>query len=103
MLHKELRRGGSKLTTTTAPTGHLASNVTTSAMNSMGLNIGMPSRSNTVMGTGPPVSSMGDNKADFFSIKHVTPELAAQVVKHFVLPMFDTDYKKGLRRKYGRM
>ena len=37
------------------------------------------------------------------SIKHVTPELAAQVVKHFVLPMFDTDYKKGLRRKYGRM
>ena len=24
------------------------------------------------------------------SIKHVTPELAAQVVKHFVLPMFDT-------------
>ncbi len=37
------------------------------------------------------------------SIKHVTPELAAQVVKHFVLPMFDTDQKKGLRRKYGRM
>lgn len=33
----------------------------------------------------------------------MTPELAAQVVKHFVLPMFDTDYKKGLRRKYGRM
>ena len=37
------------------------------------------------------------------SIKHVTPELAAQVVKHFVLPMFDTDHKKGLRRKYGRL
>lgn len=37
------------------------------------------------------------------SIKNVTPELAAQVVKHFVLPMFDTDHKKGLRRKYGRM
>ena len=37
------------------------------------------------------------------SIQHVTPELAAQVVKHFVLPMFDTDQKKGLRRKYGRM
>ena len=37
------------------------------------------------------------------SIKHVTPQLAAQVVKHFVLPMFDTDYKKGLRRKYGRL
>jgi hypothetical protein len=41
--------------------------------------------------------------ADRISIKHVTPELAAQVVKHFVLPMFDTDQKKGLRRKYGRM
>ena len=50
--------------------------------------------------TGPPVS--GD-KGDQISIKHVTPELAAQVVKHFVLPMFDNDYKKGLRRKYGRM
>ena len=37
------------------------------------------------------------------SIKHVTPELAAQVVKHFVLPMFDTDHKRGLRRKYGRL
>ena len=24
-------------------------------------------------------------------------------MKHFVLPMFDTDYKKGLRRKYGRL
>ena len=28
---------------------------------------------------------------DQLTIKHVTPELAAQVVKHFVLPMFDTD------------
>jgi len=37
------------------------------------------------------------------SIEHVTPELAAQIVKHFVIPMFDTDTKKGLRRKYGRM
>jgi len=50
--------------------------------------------------TGPPIT--GD-KNEQISIKHVTPELAAQVVKHFVLPMFDTDYKKGLRRKYGRM
>ena len=33
----------------------------------------------------------------------MTPELAAQVVKHFVLPMFDTDHKRGLRRKYGRL
>ena len=48
---------------------------------------------------GPPVT----DKTEQISIKHVTPELAAQVVKHFVLPMFDTDYKKGLRRKYGRM
>ena len=37
------------------------------------------------------------------TINQVTPELAAQVVKHFVLPMFDTEAKKGLRRKYGRM
>lgn len=50
---------------------------------------------------GRPIT--GDPKGEQISIKHVTPELAAQVVKHFVLPMFDTDYKKGLRRKYGRM
>lgn len=43
------------------------------------------------------------NVGEALSIKNVTPELAAQVVKHFVLPMFDTDYKKGLRRKYGRL
>ena len=40
---------------------------------------------------------------DEITINQVTPELAAQVVKHFVLPMFDTEAKKGLRRKYGRM
>lgn len=43
------------------------------------------------------------SNGDQLSIKHVTPELAAQVVKYFVLPMFDTDHKRGLRRKYGRM
>lgn len=29
----------------------------------------------------------------------VTPELAAQIIKHFVLPMFDTDTRKNLRIK----
>jgi len=37
------------------------------------------------------------------SIDKVTPELAAQIVKHFVLPMFDSDNKRSLRRKYGRL
>ena len=60
----------------------------------------MTSAASSVGTTGPPIT--GD-KGEQISIKHVTPELAAQVVKHFVLPMFDTDYKKGLRRKYGRM
>ena len=65
------------------------------------------------VGSGPIAASLGggSNGAsnilkggdEQISIKQVTPELAAQVVKHFVLPMFDTDYKKGLRRKYGRM
>ena len=49
-------------------------------------------------------SSGGPARAgDDITINQVTPELAAQVVKYFVLPMFDTDAKKGLRRKYGRM
>lgn len=37
---------------------------------------------------GAPLTGDANEK---ISIKHVTPELAAQVVKHFVLPMFDTD------------
>ena len=56
------------------------------------LNGGINGASNVLKGSDEPLT-----------IKNVTPELAAQVVKHFVLPMFDTDYKKGLRRKYGRM
>lgn len=37
------------------------------------------------------------------TIDQVTPELAAQIVKHFIIPMFDSDVKKGLRKKYGAM
>lgn len=65
---------------------------------------------NGSLSTGPPYhnnmlggSSMPEHDSNRISIKQVTPELAAQVVKHFVLPMFDTDQKRGLRRKYGRM
>ena len=51
---------------------------------------------------GQPSSGQG-RPGDEITIDQVTPELAAQVVKHFVLPMFDTEAKKGLRRKYGRV
>ena len=37
------------------------------------------------------------------TIDKVTPELAAQIVKHFVIPMFDSDNKKMLRAKYKGM
>ena len=80
MLFKEmaqLRRGGSKTTTATAPTVQTATNATTSAMNAMGLNIGQPPRSSTAMASGPPTNQTGEIKADQLSIKHVTPELAA--------------------------
>jgi hypothetical protein len=33
----------------------------------------------------------------------VSPELAAQIIKQFVIPMFDTDISKGLRRKHERL
>ena len=46
---------------------------------------------------------MNTRPGEEITINQITPELAAQVVKHFVLPMFDTEAKKGLRRKYGRM
>ena len=53
--------------------------------------------------TQPPTSVGTARVSEEVTINQVTPELAAQVVKYFVLPMFDTDAKKGLRRKYGRM
>jgi len=29
----------------------------------------------------------------------VTPELAAQIVKHYILPMFDTNSKRALKNR----
>jgi uncharacterized protein YdhG (YjbR/CyaY superfamily) len=40
---------------------------------------------------------------EVLSIDQVTPELAAQIVKHYILPMFDNDSRKSLRRKYARL
>lgn len=37
------------------------------------------------------------------TIDQVSPELAAQIIKQFVIPMFDTDISKGLRRKHDRL
>ena len=36
------------------------------------------------------------------TLDEVTPELAAQIVKHYILPMFDSDAKRGLKRKPNR-
>lgn len=45
---------------------------------------------------------MMTNQKSAINISQVTPELAAQIVKHFVLPMFETDAKKGLKKKYSK-
>lgn len=33
----------------------------------------------------------------------ISPELAAQIVKNYILPMFESDNKKHLRKKYSRL
>jgi len=33
----------------------------------------------------------------------ITPELAAQVVKNYLLPMFESDEKRYLRKKYKKV
>jgi hypothetical protein len=33
----------------------------------------------------------------------VTPEIAAMIVKNFILPMFESDEKKYLKKKYNKM
>jgi hypothetical protein len=39
-----------------------------------------------------------DKNKDGMSIENVTPEFAAKIVKHFVLPMFSTDHKRAERK-----
>jgi hypothetical protein len=45
------------------------------------------------------VASHNPQPSSLISLSQVTPELAAQIVKHFVLPMFETSGKKELRIK----
>ena len=33
----------------------------------------------------------------------ISPELAAMIVKQYILPMFESDEKKSLNKKFGRM
>jgi hypothetical protein len=33
----------------------------------------------------------------------ISPELAAQIVKNYILPMFESDEKKYLKRKYDHL
>ena len=37
------------------------------------------------------------------TIEDISPELAAEIVKNFILPMFESDNKKHLKQKYSRM
>lgn len=46
----------------------------------------------------PPILSQ---KPTAITIDQVTPELAAQIVKLYILPMFDSD-KRGLKKKSGK-
>ena len=34
---------------------------------------------------------------------NISPELAAQIVKHYILPMFESDEKKNLKNKYNKL
>ena len=33
----------------------------------------------------------------------ISPEVAAQIVKHYILPMFESDGRKLLKQKYNKM
>ena len=37
------------------------------------------------------------------SIDQITPELAAQIVKSYILPMFESEDKKALKNRYNKM
>ena len=46
---------------------------------------------------------MGGPAAVITSIDQISPELAAQIVKCYILPMFESDGKKFLKQKYNKM
>jgi hypothetical protein len=41
--------------------------------------------------------------ASITSIEQISPELAAMIVKNYILPMFESDGKKSLKNKYNKM
>ena len=43
------------------------------------------------------------NRKDSLTLDLVTPEVAAQIIIHYVLPMFDTDIRKEIRAKQSRL
>lgn len=47
-----------------------------------------------------PLHSKLQPQANNITIDDISPELAAQIVKNFILPMFESDEKRYLRKKY---
>lgn len=47
--------------------------------------------------------SSKSNKGDkVLKMEDVSPELAALIVKNYILPMFESDTKRSLKRKYTK-
>lgn len=46
-----------------------------------------------------PSSPASTDRPQITNIQQVTPELAAQVIKDFILPMFETDGRKLIRQR----
>lgn len=51
----------------------------------------------------PSGGKISGNPVQISSIDQISPELAAQIVKNFILPMFESDDKKYLKNKYNKM
>jgi hypothetical protein len=49
------------------------------------------------------ISQSHATAADPKGMGHISPELAAKIVKHYILPMFESDGKKRLKKQYNRM
>ena len=56
------------------------------------------SRANTFLPSGGKQGSGSITNMD-----QISPELAAQIVKNYILPMFESDGKKQLKSKYNKM
>lgn len=74
-----------------------------SAMSNSNLNNVPNVNANTTQQFLPSGQKIGAGPGNIATIDHITPELAAKIVKNYILPMFENSGKRALKSKYNKL